>query len=91
MLKRIEFETFLTRDAGKTDRQIGLYTGAKGGDLLNEVLAVYFFGLVNDMLHDKLIDKEKANNLKAMLKSEDKDNYEIAVMAINHIRNEHSI
>lgn len=92
MLKWSEFETFLTRDAGKTDRQIRLYTGAKGGDLITYQLALhYFIGVVNDMLDDKMIDQEKGTNLKVMLNSEDKDNYEIAVMAINHIRNEHSI
>jgi len=69
-----------------------LYTGAAGADKISHLLAVHYFKeVVNDMLDEKKVSLEEGTNLKSMLNSEDRDNYEIAVMAINHIQYEHSI
>ena len=73
-------------------RNMVLYTGAAGADKINHLLAVHYFKeIVNDMLDEKKVSLEEGANLKSMLNSEDRDNYEIAVMAIKHIQYEHSI
>lgn len=76
----------------QNSRNIVIHTGAAGADRITHLLAVhYFIDVVNDILDEKKVSKEEGANLKLMLNSEDRDNYEIAVMAINQIRNEHSI
>ena len=73
-------------------RNIVIHTGAAGADKISHLLAVHYFKeIVNDMLDEKKVSLEEGANLKSMLNSEDRDNYEIAVMAINQIRNGHSI
>jgi hypothetical protein len=73
-------------------RNIVVHTSAAGADKISHLLAVYYFtGVVDDILDEKKLATEEATNLKSMLYSEDRDNYEIAVMAINQIRYGHSI
>ena len=76
----------------QNSRNIVIRTGAAGTDKITHLLAVYYFiDVVNDMLDEKKVSPEEGANLKSMLNSEDRDNYEIAVMAIKHIQYEHSI
>jgi hypothetical protein len=76
----------------QNSRNIVVHTGAAGADKINHLLAVYYCtNIVDDMLDKKTVNIEEATNLKSMLNSEDRDNYEIAVMAINQIRYGHSI
>lgn len=73
-------------------RNIVIHTGAAGADKISHLLAVhYFIDVVNDMLDEKKVSPEEGANLKSMLNSEDRDNYEIAVMAIKHTQYEYSI
>jgi hypothetical protein len=76
----------------QNSRNITVHTGVAGADIINHYLSVYYcITIVDDMLRKKTINTEEAANLKSMLNSEDRDNYEIAVMAINQIRYGHSI
>lgn len=76
----------------QNSRNMVIYTGAAGADKISHLLSVHYFKkIVNDMLDEEKVTPEEGANLKLMLNSEDRDNYEIAIMAINHIRNEHSI
>jgi len=76
----------------QNSRNIVIHTGAAGADKIGHLLSVHYFKkIVNDMLDEKKVSLEEGTNLKSMLNSEDRDNYEIAVMAIKHIQYEHSI
>lgn len=76
----------------QNSRNMVIYTGAAGADRISHLISVHYcVEVVNDMLDEEKVTPEEGANLKSMLNSDDKDNYEIAVMAINHITNEHSI
>ena len=71
----------------QNSRNMVLYTAKAGADRISHLISVHYcVEVVNYMLEEERISTEEATNLKSMLNSEDKDNYEIAIMAINHIK-----
>jgi hypothetical protein len=86
MLSSKEFEDFLTGGVSKIERQMHIYTGRGGADMINHAIAVEnSVGYVNWLLEAKKIDKETLDSLIMMLKSEDRDNYNIAILAIEQL------
>lgn len=68
-------------------RQITLYTGPAGADNIVHIMAVETsVGFVEWMEENKKIDSDTAKNLISMLRSEDKDNFNIATLAIEQFK-----
>jgi len=86
MLNSMEFEDFLTGGVSKIERKMRIYTGRGGADMINHLFAVEnSVGYVNWLLETKKINKETSDSLIMMLKSEDRDNYNIAILAIEQL------
>jgi hypothetical protein len=68
-------------------KNIHVYTGSYGADMLYHTLAVAnATDYVEWMEGKKKIDTDTAKNLKAMLNSEDRDNFNIALLAIEELK-----
>ena len=82
-----ELESFMTDGMASHGSEIILYTGQRGGDMISHQFAIAnTVGYVEWMEEKRKIDSETASNLKAMLRSEDKDNFNIAVLAIQQLK-----
>ena len=82
-----ELESFLTDGIASQGRQISLYTGQAGADYLAHAMAVEnSVGFVEWMEERKKIDSETSKNLITMLRSEDRDNFNIAILAIEQLK-----
>lgn len=82
-----ELESLLTDGIAPQGRDIYLYTGAKGHDMLLHGIAIEnSVGFVEWMEERKKIDSETAKNLITMLRSEDRDNFNIAILAIEQLK-----
>lgn len=82
-----ELESLLTDGIAPQGRDFYLYTGAKGNDLLLHGIAIEnSVGFVEWMEERKKIDSETAKNLITMLRSDDRDNFNIAQLAIEQLK-----
>jgi hypothetical protein len=92
MLDWPELESLMTDGMASQGRQIKLYTGMHGASILQHQLVVEnTVGYVQWMMENKKIDSDIGINLINMLRSEDIDNFNIAILAIEQLKNEHSI
>ena len=82
-----ELESFLTDGIASQGRTINLYTGQAGVDYLAHTMAIEnSVGFVEWMEEKKKIDSDTAKNLISMLRSEDRDNFNIAILAIEQLK-----
>jgi hypothetical protein len=82
-----ELESFLTDGIASQGRQISLYTGKAGADYIAHAMAIEnSVGFVEWMEEEKRIDSETAKSLISMLRSEDQDNFNIAILAIEQLK-----
>jgi hypothetical protein len=88
----IELESFMTDGIAAQGRNISIMTSIATGDYLVHTMTVEnAVGFVEWMEEKKKLDLEESKNLIEMLRSPDIENFNIALLAIEHIRNEHSI
>lgn len=82
-----ELESFLTDGIAVQGRNINIMTGTKGMDIIYHSIAVNnAVGYVEWMLEEKKIEKDAADSLINMLQSEDRDNFNIAMLAIEQLK-----
>lgn len=82
-----ELESLMTDGIAPQGRNIHIYTGAYGADMIHHSLAVAnTIDYVEWMEKKKKINVDVAKNLKAMLNSEDRDNFNIAILAIEQLK-----
>jgi hypothetical protein len=82
-----ELESLMTDGMASQGKQIHLYTGSNGADMLSHAFAVNnSVGFVEWMQEKGKIDKETEQNLINMLRSDDIENFNIAVLAIEQLK-----
>jgi hypothetical protein len=82
-----ELESLMTDGIAPQGRNIHVDTGAYGADLLHHTLAVAnAIDYVEWMESKKKINTDTAKNLKTMLNSKDRDNFNIAILAIENLK-----
>lgn len=84
-----ELESFLSTTDGiaAQGRQIVLQTGSIGADIIRHAIEVSnAVDYVEWMEQKKKVDSDTAANLKIMLTSEDRDNFNIAILAIEQLK-----
>lgn len=82
-----DFEEFVTDGIAAQGRQIHLYTGAKGAEMISHSFAVNnSVGFVEWMLEKGKVDQETGQNLINMLQSKDIENFNIAILAIEQLK-----
>lgn len=82
-----EFESFVTDGMAPQGRDIHVYVGQHGADMISHSFAVNnSVGFVEWMLEKKKVEPDVAKNLISMLQSEDKDNFNIAILAIEQLK-----
>ena len=87
MISLPELESFLTDGIASQGRQISLYMGQVGADYLAHTMAIEnSVGFVEWMQERKRIDSDTAETLIKMLRSEDQDNFNIAILAIEQLK-----
>jgi hypothetical protein len=86
-MKWVELESFLTDGIASQGRSISIMTGVEGADYLAHAMAVEnAVGFVEWMEEKKSIETETAKSLITMLRSKDKDNFNIAILAIEQLK-----
>ena len=86
-MKWVELESFMTDGIAPQGRQISIMTGMQGGALINHALAVKnSIDYIEWMEEKNKIEPDVAKNLKTMLMSEDTDNFNIAILAIEQLK-----
>jgi len=86
-MKWVELESLMTDGIAPQGRQISIMTGMHGGTLINHALAVRnSIDYVEWMAEKNKIEPDVAKNLKEMLMSEDIDNFNIAILAIEQLK-----
>jgi hypothetical protein len=86
-MKWVELESLMTDGIAPQGRQISITTGAAGADYLKHAMAVEnAVGFVEWMEEKKSIEPETAKSLITMLRSKDKDNFNIAILAIEQLK-----
>ena len=82
-----EFESLMTDGMAFQGRQIHVYTGQKGMDMISHSFAVSnTVGFVEWMYENKDIDTTTMNSLINMLRSKDIDNFNLALLAIENLK-----
>jgi hypothetical protein len=82
-----ELESFMTDGIAVQGRQVNIMTGQAGMDMIYHSIAVSnAVDYVEWMLEEKKIEKDVAKSLFNMLESEDKDNFNIAILAIEQLK-----
>ena len=82
-----ELESLMTDGMASQGRQIHLYTGTHGADMVSHAFAVSnSIGFVEWMQEKGKIDKETEKNLINMLQSDDIENFNIAILAIEQLK-----
>lgn len=83
----LELESLMTDGMAGQGRQIHLYTGVRGAEMISHTYAVNnSVGFVEWMKEKKKIDSDTAKNLIDMLRSEDIENFNIAILAIEQLK-----
>jgi len=86
-MKWAELESFLTDGIASQGRNISIMTGVAGADYLAHAMAIEnAVGFVEWMEERKSIEPEIAKSLITMLRSKDKDNFNIALLAIEQLK-----
>jgi len=86
-MKWPELESFLTDGIASQGRNISIMTGAAGADYLAHAMAIEnAVGFVEWMEERKKIDSDTAKNLIEMLRSPDRENFNIAILAIEQLK-----
>jgi hypothetical protein len=87
MVNWSELESLMTDGIAPQGRDIHVYVGAHGADMITHSFAVNnSVGFVEWMLEKKKIEPDVAKNLIDMLQSEDRDNFNIAILAIEQLK-----
>jgi len=87
MLEWSEFESLLTDGIASQGRQITIMMGQEGASRLAQGMAVEnAVGFVEWMEEKKKIESDIAKNLITMLRSPDKENFNIAILAIEELK-----
>jgi hypothetical protein len=82
-----ELESFMTDGIAVQGRQVNIMTSQAGMDMIYHSIAVSnAVDYVEWMLEEKKIEKDVAKSLFTMLASEDKDNFNIAILAIEQLK-----
>lgn len=82
-----ELESLMTDGMAAQGRQIHLYTGMHGAEMISHAFAVNnSVGFVEWMEEKGKIDSDTAKNLISMLRSEDIENFNIAILAIEQLK-----
>ena len=87
MINWSDFESFVTDGIAAQGKQIHLYTGAYGAEMISHAFAVRnAVDYVEWMEEKKKVDSDVAKNLTLMLQSEDIENFNIAILAIQQLK-----
>jgi hypothetical protein len=87
MLTWPELESLMTDGIAPQGKDIVVYVGREGADMMSHAYAVNnSIGFVEWMVEKEKIDQTTANNLIEMLKSKDRDNFNIAILAIEQLK-----
>ena len=82
-----ELESLMTDGIAVQGRNINIYTGEFGADMIHHAIAVSnAVDYVEWMKKKKKIDSDIAENLTNMLKSSDRENFNIAILAIEQLK-----
>tara|TARA_R110000868_G_scaffold116273_1_gene309775 strand:+ start:6209 stop:6478 length:270 start_codon:yes stop_codon:yes gene_type:complete len=82
-----ELESLMTDGIAVQGRSINIYTNAYGADMIHHTIAVAnAVDYVEWMEKKKKIESDVAKNLKTMLNSKDRDNFNIAILAIEQLK-----
>jgi hypothetical protein len=82
-----ELESLMTDGIAVQGRSINIYTSAYGADMIHHTIAVgNAVDYVEWMEKKKKVEPDVAKNLKAMLNSEDRDNFNIGILAIEQLK-----
>jgi hypothetical protein len=74
------------------ERTVHMYTGAYGMEMISHAMAVNnATGYLEWAMERSRIDKQTGKSLIDMLNSPDHDNFNLALLAIEQMTNEHSI
>ena len=74
------------------ERTVHIYTGAYGMEMISQAMAISnAIGYIEWALEKNKIAKDTGESLLAMLKSPDKENANLAVLALEQLGHEHSI
>ena len=74
------------------ERTVHIYTGAYGMEMVSQAFAISnATDYIEWALEKNKIPKDTGESLLAMLKSPDNENANLAVLALQHMTNEHSI
>lgn len=74
------------------ERTVHMYTGAYGMEVVSHAMAVNnATGYLEWAIENKNIEKQVGLRLIEMLNSPDHDNFNLALLAIEHLANEYSI
>lgn len=83
----LELETLMTDGIAPQGRNIHIYTGQSGYQMISHAYAVNnAIGFVEWMEERKKIDSDTAKNLKSMLTSPDTENFNLAILAIEQLK-----
>ncbi len=83
----VELESLMTDGIAPQGRQISIMTGAAGADYIAHAMAIEnAVGFVEWMEERKKIESDTAKNLIEMLRSPDKENFNIAILAIEQLK-----
>lgn len=87
MLNWAEFESMVTDGMAPQGRDIHVYVGSQGADLISHSFAVNnSVGFVEWMMEKKKITPDVGQNLINMLQSEDRENFNLAILAIEQLK-----
>lgn len=82
-----DLEDLMTDGMAAQGKQIHLYTGVDGFEMISHAFAVEnSIGFVRWMEEKKKIDTDTAKNLITMLNSSDIENFNIAILAIEQLK-----
>lgn len=82
-----ELESLMTDGISSQGRSIRIMTGAAGADYIAHAMAIEnAVGFVEWMKERKKIESDVAENLISMLRSPDKENFNIAILAIEQLK-----
>ena len=87
MLDISDLESLMTDGIASQGRNIHIYTGVNGSDIISHMFAVEnSVGYVKWMEEKKKINEDTAKSLITMLRSEDIDNFNLAILAIEQLK-----
>jgi len=83
----VELESFMTDGIASQGRNISITVGAAGADYIAHAMAMEnAVGFVEWMEERKKIESDTAKSLIEMLRSPDKENFNIAILAIEQLK-----